>query len=60
MSVSLDIALQSSSYHMAMEIAATSKPCSADSTNMFCVSCMADHVPLQEPLCAEFFLAIHA
>ena len=37
---------------LAMEIAATSKSCSTDSTNMFCVSCMADDLPFQEPSCA--------
>ena len=38
-----------------MEIAATSKSCSTDSTNMFCVSCMADDLPLQEPSCVIIF-----
>ena len=39
---------------LATEIAATSKSCLIDSTNMFCVSCMADGLPLQEPSCAIF------
>ena len=40
---------------LAMEIAVTSKSCSTDSTKMFCVPCMADDLPLQEPSCAIFF-----
>ena len=40
---------------LAMEIAATSESCSTDSTNMFCVFCMADDLPLQEPSCAIVF-----
>ena len=38
-----------------LEIAATSKSCSTDSINMFCVSCMAGDLPLQEPSCAFFW-----
>ena len=42
-------------FFLALEIAATGKSCSTDSTNMFCVFCMADDLPLQEPSCAIFY-----